>query len=123
MSKLHACERCCDSRRDQKREGDTAQAAQLAFAREKAKGWLKVLDENLLGPNKKFLVGDAVTIADYFGACLITAGELVRCDFKPYPNITRWLNNMRALPNWGKVHEQFYTRLVGPMKDAPFVTF
>jgi glutathione S-transferase len=108
---------------NQKREGEAAQAGQLAFAREKAKGWLKVLDENLLGPKKKFLLGDEVTIADYFGACLVTAGELVRCDFKPYPNITRWLNNMRALPNWGKVHEQFYTRLVGPMKDAPFVTF
>ena len=106
----------------QKREGEAAQAAQLAFAREKAKGWLKVLDENLLGPNKTFLVGDQVTIADYFGACLLTAGELVRCDFKQWPNISRWLNNMRSLPNWAKVHEQFYTKLVGPMKDAPCVT-
>jgi glutathione S-transferase len=107
---------------NQKREGEAAQAAQLAFAREKAKGWLKVLDEHLIGPKKKFLLGDEVTIADYFGACLLNAGEIVRCDLKPWPNVSRWMANMRALPNWGKVHEQFYTRLVHPMKDAPFVT-
>ena len=33
-----------------KRENDVAQAGQLAFGREKAKNWLKVLDESLLGP-------------------------------------------------------------------------
>jgi glutathione S-transferase len=107
----------------QKREGEAAQAAQLAFAREKAKTWLKILDESLIGPKKKFLCGDEVTIADYFGGCLLNAGEIVRCDFKPWPNVSRWMANMRALPNWGRVHEQFYTRLVGPMKDAPFAAF
>ncbi len=28
--------------------------------------------------------------------------------------------NKRALPNRGKVHEAYNTKLVGPMKDAPF---
>ena len=107
----------------QKREGDEAQAAQLKFAREKAKNWLKVLDENLIGPKKKFLLGDEVTIADYFGACMLTAGEIVHCDYKPWPNVCRWLSNMQKLPNWNKVHEQFYAKLVHPMKDAPFATF
>ena len=60
------------------------------------------------------------TIADYFGACLLAAGDMVHCDFRPWPNVSRWLANMRALPNWGKVHEAYNTRLVGPMKDAPF---
>ena len=105
---------------NQKREGEAAQTGQLAFAREKSKNWLKILDENLLGPKKKFLCGDEVTIADYFGACLLAAGDMVHCDFKPWPNISRWLANMRALPNWSKVHEAYNTRLVGPMKDAPF---
>ena len=108
---------------NQKREGEAGQAAQLKFAREKAKNWLKVLDENLIGPKKKFLLGDEVTIADYFGACLLTAGEIVHCDYKPWPNVCRWLSNMQALPNWHKVHEQFYAKLVHPMKDAPFAMF
>ncbi len=82
-----------------------------------------MLDENLIGPKKKFLCGDEVTIADYFGACLLAAGDMVHCDFKPWPNVSRWLANMRALPNWAKVHEAYNTRLVGPMKDAPFVIF
>jgi glutathione S-transferase len=47
----------------------------------------------------------------------------VRCDLSPWPNVSRWLKTMRALPNWGKVHEKFYANLVGPMKDAPFAMF
>jgi glutathione S-transferase len=108
---------------NQKREGDEAQAAQLKFAREKAKNWLKVLDENLIGPKKKFLCGDEVTIADYFGACLLAAGDMVRCDLKPWPNVSRWMANMRVLPNWNKVHEAYDTKLVEPMKNAAFVMF
>jgi hypothetical protein len=30
---------------------------------------------------------------------------------------------MRALPNWNKVHEAYDTKLVEPMKNAPFVMF
>jgi glutathione S-transferase len=108
---------------NQKREGDEAQAAQLKFARDKAKKWLTVLDQNLIGPKKKFLCGDEVTIADYFGACLLAAGDMVRCDLKPWPNVSRWMANMRALPNWNKVHEAYDTKLVEPMKSAPFVRF
>jgi len=106
-----------------KRENEVAQAGTLNFGRQKAKHWLKILDEDLLGPNKNFLLGDQVTIADYFGACLLTAGEIVRCDLSPWPNVSRWLKTMQALPNWGKVHEKFYSNLVGPMKDAPFAMF
>jgi len=53
----------------------------------------------------------------------LTAGDIVRCDYKPWPNVCRWLSNMQALPNWNKVHEQFYAKLVNPMKDAPFAMF
>ena len=65
-------------------------------------------DRDLIGPNKKFLCGDQVTIADYFGAAMLTAGETVRCDFSPYPNIQRWIANMKALPGWKKVNEVLY---------------
>ena len=46
--------------------------------------------------------------ADYFGAGLVSLGEIVRCDFSKYPNVERWLNNMKKLEAWGPVNEVFY---------------
>ena len=54
------------------------------------------------------------------------AGEtskLARCDLAPWPNVSRWLRNVKALPNWGKVNEPFYQRFVGAFKDAPMEKF
>ena len=51
--------------------------------------------------------GDQVTIADYLGAAFVTLGEIVRCDFSPYPNVQRWLGNMRKLKSWPKVDDVF----------------
>ena len=36
-----------------------------------------------------------------------------------YPNITRWLGNMKGRPSWTKVNQAFYD-LAGSLKDAPF---
>ena len=49
--------------------------------------------------------------------------EIIRCDFSPWPNVRRWLNNMSALPSWDKVHEDYKKKLVEPTKDVPFVMF
>lgn len=88
-----------------KRENDTVQAANLAWARERARKWLKVLDERLIGPDRSFLCGDAITIADYFGASFVALGEVTRCDYSAYPNVSRWLGNMKRLKSWDKVFE------------------
>jgi len=48
-----------------------------------------------------------LTIADYFGACLVTIGELIGCDLKDYPNVQRWLGNVKKLKSWDKVNEVF----------------
>ena len=37
----------------------------LAWAKERAKTWMKVLDEKLIGPKNAYLCGDKLTIADY----------------------------------------------------------
>jgi glutathione S-transferase len=102
-----------------KRRSDEAHAATLAWGKERAQGWLKVLDENLLGPKKKYLCGDQMTIADYFGAPFVGLGEIVRADYSAYPNVSRWLERMKALKNWGKVHEIFYG-FAASMKDKTF---
>ena len=104
-----------------KRRSEEAQAATLEFGKQNSKRWLKVLNDHWIGPNKKYLCGDQITIADYFGAGLVTIGEIIRADFSAYPNIKRWLDNIKKLPNWLKINEAFYG-LVGAVKNQPFVT-
>jgi glutathione S-transferase len=101
-----------------KRPTDEFQKGQLAWAKERAQGWMKVLDQSLIG-KQQYLCGDQITIADYFGIALLTLGEVVRVDFSRYPNVQRWLNNMKKLPNWNKVNEAFYG-LRDALKDKPF---
>lgn len=57
---------------------------------------------------KPFICGDEITIADYFGACLVTSGELIDFDLRPWSNVWRWLNTMKSLPTWDEVHAGFY---------------
>jgi glutathione S-transferase len=91
-----------------RRPTDEIHQATIAWGKERAKRWLQVLNDYWLGPKKQYLCGDKITIADYFGASLLTLGEVIRCDFSAYPNIARWLANMKRLPSWPKVNEALY---------------
>lgn len=102
-----------------RRPSDEAQKATLAWAKERAENWLEVLDKSLIGPAQQYLCGDKITIADYLGACFVTLGELIRCDFSAYPNVSRWLANMKKLDTWNKVNEQHYA-LAEHLKDQQF---
>ncbi len=104
-----------------KRRSDEAQAATLEFGKENSKRWLTVLNDYWIGPKNNYLCGDSITVADYFGACLVTLGEVVGVDFAPYPNVKRWLDTMKKLPTWNKVNEAF-NGLVESVKGQPFVT-
>jgi len=102
-----------------KRPSDEQQSGVVAWGKEKSGRWLKVLDKNLIG-NNEYLCGSDLTIADYMGVAFVTVGELLRCDFSAYPNLSRWLKTMKGRPNWGKVNKPFYD-WVGSLKDKPFV--
>ncbi len=102
-----------------RRTPEELQSGTVAWGREKGKRWLKILDQNLLGPKNDYLCGGEITIADYFGASILTLGEVIKCDYSEYPNIVRWLGNVKKLPNWAKVNQAFY-QLVDSVKDAPF---
>jgi glutathione S-transferase len=104
-----------------KRPSDAIQAGTIAWGQEKAKGWFQILNDYWLGPKKQYLVGDEMTIADYFGVCLVTMGEVIKCDFSAYPNVDRWVNNMRKLKSWKKVNEAHYG-FADYLKDKPFKT-
>ena len=88
-----------------RRSSDEVQAATIAWGRERAANWLGVLDRNLLGSQNRYLCGNELTIADYFGAPFVALGDTVRCGYAEYPNVARWLSTMKALPSWRKVNE------------------
>jgi glutathione S-transferase len=91
-----------------RRPTEEVQRATIAWGKERAQDRLQILNDYWLGPDKSYLCGDRITIADHFGACLLTLGEVIRCDFSAYPNIARWLANMKRLPSWPKVNEALY---------------
>jgi glutathione S-transferase len=103
-----------------RRPSDEVQQATVAWGKERAEGWLKVLNDYWLGPDKKYLCGDQITIADYFGVCLLTLGEVIGCDFRAYPNVKRWLDTMKRLPSWPKINEALYG-YAEAVKGQPFV--
>ena len=86
------------------RQPDVAQEATLKWGAEKAEHWLGILDKHYIGKNK-YLCGDEITIADYFGAQILAMDVLIGASFKKFPNVERWMNTMRERPNWKKSNE------------------
>jgi glutathione S-transferase len=103
-----------------KRPDDDVQAATLDWGKQKSRSWLKILDEKLIGPNRRYLCGDRITLADYMGAEMISLGGVIGCNYASYPNVERWLGNMKALPCWAQVH-QAIDGFAGSLKDRSFV--
>ena len=103
-----------------KRPDDSTQKGTIEWGKGQTQKWLKVLNEHWLGKGNKYLVGNEMTIADIFGYSLLTCGVVTRDEFKAYPNIQRWLNEVGKLQSWPKVNEA----LAGfreYVKDQPFV--
>ena len=103
-----------------KRPTEDIHAGTIAWSQEKAKIWPGLLNDHWIGPKKQYLCGDSITIADYFGVCLLTLGEIVRIDFTKFPKINRWLNNMKKLKSWPPINEALYG-FAGMVKDKDFV--
>jgi len=103
-----------------KRRSDEAQAGTIAWGQEGSKKWLQLLNDHWIGPKNQFLCGNQITIADYFGACLVSIGDLIDCKMATYPNVQRWLTNMKELKHWGMVNEVF-SGFVAGNKGKEFV--
>jgi glutathione S-transferase len=101
-----------------KRPTDEIHNGTIAWGKDKSKYWFSVLDKHYIGSNG-YVCGDSITIADYFGACIVTAGELVGCTFEGLPNVQRWLGNVKKLGSWAKVNEVLYG-FAASLKDKPF---
>jgi glutathione S-transferase len=104
-----------------KREDDAVQAATLAWGRERARDWMQLLDSHVLGAGSRYVCGDAITIADYFAAPFVALGEAIRCNYSAYPNVERWLREMKALPSWRQTNEVI-DGFAASLKDRQFET-
>jgi glutathione S-transferase len=104
-----------------KRTPDGVNTATVEWGKKQLETWTEVLDKNYIGSNK-FVCGNEITLADYLGAEILSCGDLIGVNVKRYPNVDRWMNNMRALPNWKKVHEVI-DGFAASLKGQQFLTF
>jgi glutathione S-transferase len=88
-----------------KRPSEEGQKVAAEWGRDKSQFWLSVLDKHWLGDGRKWLTGDRITIADYLAGSIVALGDMIRWDFSSYPNVQRWLANVKSLPNWKPVSE------------------
>lgn len=86
-----------------KRPTDEAHRVVVEWGRDKAIFWLKVLERHWLGDGRRWLTGEAITVADYYVGGLVALGELIRWDFAKTPNVAAWLGRVKALGHWGEV--------------------
>jgi glutathione S-transferase len=101
-----------------KRPTDEIHNGTIAWGKKMSQEWFRLLNDVWLG-DKPYICGNEITIADYFGACLVTLGEVIRCDFKKYPKVDAWLGRMRKLSSWDKVNEGHHG-YIKAVKDQPF---
>jgi len=103
-----------------KRPTEDLQKGTLEWAQVKTRKWLSVLDKSILGETQPFLCGSNPTIADYFGASILSLTELIHSDVSGYSNICRWYGNVKALQSWPQVNAAF-NGYAAALKDKPFV--
>lgn len=103
-----------------KRPHEEAQKGTIEWGRDKSEEWLKVLDTHVIGKNA-YLCGADITIADYFGAQILSAGDLIGVSYKRFPNVDRWLKTMHALPHWKATNEAI-DGFAASLRGKPFIT-
>lgn len=103
-----------------RREPEEVNQGTIHWGRQRTAQYLQLLDEHWLGKNR-FLSGDELTLADYFGAPIVAQLELIRANLAPFENISRWMGDMRKLPSWQQVHAM-HTQYAASLADRKFVT-
>lgn len=104
-----------------KRSPDEVNVATIEWGKKQLEAWTDVLDKSYIGQNK-FVCGNEITIADYLGAEILSSGDLIGVNVKRYPNVDRWMNTMRSLSAWKKVHE-VVDGFAASLKGQQFLTF
>ncbi|HZP97921.1 MAG TPA: glutathione S-transferase family protein [Reyranella sp.] len=105
-----------------KRPDEKAHAGTISWAQDRCKVWLQVLNDHWLAGGKKYLCGDQITIADYLGSAIMSIGELIHCDLAKYPNVQKWLANVKKQPNYEKVNDAAFNGFAASTKGKAWQT-
>ena len=78
--------------------GEAPDTARVAEGQERVKKHGKVLDDHLRG--RRFLVGDALTIADVTNAVVVQFAAPARLPIADFEEIQRWFASLDQFPAW-----------------------
>jgi glutathione S-transferase len=82
----------------------------IEFNEGKIRAAAKVLDQHLEG--RKFMVGDALTLADIDIAGPFSQVDRAKFPFKDYPNLIAWHDNLlRSFPAWAETKAEVDNRM------------
>lgn len=77
---------------------DGPEPAVMSFMEQRMKGAWAILEAHLT--TRRFAIGDRPTIADLSMCGYLYWPQEIGIDMASYPAITRWLDDIRALPGW-----------------------
>ena len=81
-----------------------------------------MLNDHWLAGNKKYICGDQITVADYLGSAIMSIGELIHCDLAKYPNVHRWIANVKKQPNYEKINDAAFNGFAASTKSKAWQT-
>jgi glutathione S-transferase len=90
-----------------RRATEEANRVTIEWGRGQSKRWLAVLEQHYIGPERSHLVGDRLTIADYYGTSILSLGELIGVSLASYPNVRRWYRTITADASWTSINRDF----------------
>jgi glutathione S-transferase len=103
-----------------RREPEAANQATVNWGLARTAELMRILNDVHLGKGNAYLCGDAITLADYFGAAIVTVGDVIGNDLSSWPNVQRWVNSIKARPSWAAVNAA-HAGFVDMLKGKPFV--
>lgn len=87
-----------------RRASAEVQLGTVAWGLERARRWLRVMDEHLLGDGHSYLCGNELTIADHYAAAFVHLAELIQLDLTSLPRLHAWLARMKRNPHWASTY-------------------
>ena len=103
------------------RQPEVANHATIEWGKSESTKMLRTLNDYYLAGGHRYLCGDTLSIADYFGAALLTLGEIIGSDFHDYPNIENWLQTIKTLPSWPEANAA-HDGFAAAMQEKTFIT-
>ena len=103
-----------------RREPEEVNLGTIRWGRERTGQYLELLDRHWLG-HKRFLCGDELTLADYFGAPILAQLDLIHANLSEFENVRRWLGEMQKLRSWEAVHA-VHNQTVMALADRKFIS-